>query len=144
MGSLHRSASASNEILNSWKEIAAYLDRGVRTVQRWEADLHLPVRRPSGRGRSAVIAMRGEIDAWLRACPLEKRQKHLTTDENSALFCQELLNVTRRLRTEVFRSSRELSIALQELSITVQKMTAAPSFNTQARVAHASDDHHIT
>jgi hypothetical protein len=31
--------------LNGWKEIAAYLGRSVRTVQRWEKDFGLPVRR---------------------------------------------------------------------------------------------------
>ena len=31
--------------LDSWKEIAAYLKREVRTVQRWEKNLRLPVRR---------------------------------------------------------------------------------------------------
>jgi len=30
-------------VLNSWEEIAAYLERGVRTVQRWEQELHSPV-----------------------------------------------------------------------------------------------------
>jgi hypothetical protein len=58
-----------SEILNSWKEIARYLDRGVRTVQRWERELHLPVRRPRGKRRSAVLALRREIDAWLNCCP---------------------------------------------------------------------------
>jgi hypothetical protein len=52
-------------ILNSWKEIASYLGRGVRTVQRWERDLGLPVRRPHGRKRSTVMALVREIDAWL-------------------------------------------------------------------------------
>jgi predicted DNA-binding transcriptional regulator AlpA len=56
-------------ILNSWKEIAAYIGRGVRTAQRWERDLALPVRRPRGKKRSAVIAVQSEIDAWLRRCP---------------------------------------------------------------------------
>ena len=32
-------------ILNSWKEIATYLDRGVRTLHKWERDEHLPTRR---------------------------------------------------------------------------------------------------
>lgn len=54
-------------VLNSWKEIAHYLGRGVRTVQRWERDLGLPVRRPRGRSRSAVIAIPSELDQWLRA-----------------------------------------------------------------------------
>jgi predicted DNA-binding transcriptional regulator AlpA len=59
----------NSEILNSWKEIASYLGRGVRTAQRWERELRLPVRRPRGRRRSAVIAVRKEIDAWLSSCP---------------------------------------------------------------------------
>lgn len=59
--------NSHTEILNSWKEIAVYLNRGVRTVQRWEAELGLPVRRPRQKHRSAVIAMRSEIDQWLRS-----------------------------------------------------------------------------
>lgn len=31
--------------LDSWKEIAVYLDRALRTVQRWEKDHGLPVHR---------------------------------------------------------------------------------------------------
>jgi hypothetical protein len=53
------------EILNSWKEVAGYLGRGVRTVQRWEQDLALPVRRPRGKAHSAVIALKSELDHWL-------------------------------------------------------------------------------
>jgi CheY-like chemotaxis protein len=55
----------SDSILHSWKEIARYLGCGVRTVQRWEHDLGLPVRRPRGEIRSAVIALTSELDAWL-------------------------------------------------------------------------------
>lgn len=57
-------------VLNSWKEIAAYLNRGVRTVQRWECDLHMPVHRPKGKDRSAVIAFPEELDSWLHAAPM--------------------------------------------------------------------------
>src|SRR5579864_7941705 len=71
----------SNEVLNSWKEIAAYLNRGVRTVQRWEIELGLPVRRPRGRSRSAVIALRPEMDEWIHSCPLEKREGHLSVSD---------------------------------------------------------------
>lgn len=56
----------NGEVLNSWKEIATYLGRGVRTVQRWERDLDLPVRRPRGKQRSAVIAIKEDLDLWLR------------------------------------------------------------------------------
>lgn len=65
--------TSTQNVLNSWKEIAAYLDRGVRTVQRWETDLGLPVRRPRGKNRSAVLAMRADLDEWLKACPLSVR-----------------------------------------------------------------------
>jgi hypothetical protein len=51
--------------LNSWKEIACYLGRGVRTVQRWEAELNLPVHRMGASERSPVFAFRAELDAWL-------------------------------------------------------------------------------
>jgi CheY-like chemotaxis protein len=55
-------------ILKGWKEIAKYLGVGVRTVQRWEV-LGLPVRRPSRRRRSAVVAVRADLDSWLRSAP---------------------------------------------------------------------------
>lgn len=54
-----------NQVLSSWKEIAGYVGRGVRTVQRWEKNFGFPVRRPKGEGRGAVLAFPSEIDAWL-------------------------------------------------------------------------------
>ena len=39
-------APGKKRFLNTWKEIATYMGRGVRTVQRWERELGLPVRRP--------------------------------------------------------------------------------------------------
>lgn len=52
-------------ILSGWKEIAAYLRCGVRTVQRWEA-AGLPVHRPTPYKRSHVIAHSDELDRWVR------------------------------------------------------------------------------
>ncbi|MBZ5490143.1 MAG: hypothetical protein LAO76_04335 [Acidobacteriia bacterium] len=67
---LLRAVPVHSGVLNSWKEIATYLGRGVRTVQRWEAELQLPVHRPRGKNRSAVIAFREELDQWLSRTPL--------------------------------------------------------------------------
>ncbi len=39
-------------------------------MQRYEHDLGLPVRRPRGKSRSAVIALTEDLDAWLRNAPL--------------------------------------------------------------------------
>lgn len=65
----------SNEprILHCWKEIALYLSAGVRTVQRWESEFALPVRRPRGVKRSAVLAFSSEIDEWVKALPVVAR-----------------------------------------------------------------------
>jgi Tol biopolymer transport system component len=50
--------------LDSWKEIAAYLGRGVRTVQRWEREEGLPVHRLGHDKRGSVYATREELAAW--------------------------------------------------------------------------------
>lgn len=50
--------------LESWKAIAAYLGRGVTTVQRWEREEDLPVRRHAHAARGSVFAYRSEIDEW--------------------------------------------------------------------------------
>ena len=54
---------ADADRLDSWKEIASYLRRGLRTAQRWERDAGLPVRRVAGNG-GAVYAFRAELDTW--------------------------------------------------------------------------------
>lgn len=51
--------------LDSWKEIAEYLGRDVRTVIRWEKVKKLPVRRVPGGKRRAVFAYTEEVDSWL-------------------------------------------------------------------------------
>lgn len=61
---------SDRRILNSWKEIATYLGRGVRTVQRWEAQLGLPIHRPAGKDHSAVLAFSSELDQWLDNRPV--------------------------------------------------------------------------
>jgi hypothetical protein len=60
----------SRQILNGWKEISSYINRSVRTVQRWEARLELPVYRPALKDKSAVMAFSDELDNWIsRASP---------------------------------------------------------------------------
>jgi len=61
---------AENRQLNSWSEIARYMGRGVRTVQRYEQNLALPIHRPSGKEHSSVLAFADELDEWLRNSPI--------------------------------------------------------------------------
>jgi hypothetical protein len=53
--------------LDSWKEIAEYIGRDVRTAMRWESEMGLPVRRVPGGKRRAVFGLTDEIDAWIQA-----------------------------------------------------------------------------
>ena len=53
--------------LDSWKEIAAYLGRSQKTVQRWEETQELPVHRLLHEKRGSVYAYTSELDAWREA-----------------------------------------------------------------------------
>lgn len=50
--------------LESWKAIAAYLNRDARTVMRWEKSEGLPVHRHRHLARSTVYAFPSELDTW--------------------------------------------------------------------------------
>ncbi len=90
---------SSGIVLNSWKEIASHVGRGVRTVQRWERDLGMPVRRPRAKSRSAVIAMSDEIDAWLRSSPTtELIDRH---DDDKVIRTSEPIIAFGPLRTSI-------------------------------------------
>jgi len=59
--------SPREDRLDSWKEIAAYLNRSVRTLHRWEKDEGLPVRRHQHKELGSVFAYKRELDAWIGA-----------------------------------------------------------------------------
>jgi TolB-like protein len=65
--------------LESWKEIAAYLRRGVTTVQRWEKNEGLPVRRHVHARQGSIWADTAEIDVWWA-----RRGTRLETEEAGA------------------------------------------------------------
>jgi len=50
--------------LDSWKEIAEYLQRNTTTARRWEREEGLPVHRLNHKSRSSVYAYPSEIDSW--------------------------------------------------------------------------------
>ena len=69
--------------LDSWKEIAVYLDRQVRTAQRWEKSEGLPVHRQFHVKADTVCAFKHEIDLWLQnrcrafqKTPRQERHSH--------------------------------------------------------------------
>ena len=51
--------------LDSWKEVASYMRRDVKTVQRWEKREGMPVHRHVHDRMGSVYAFRHELDAWM-------------------------------------------------------------------------------
>lgn len=131
--------TGAQELLNSWKEIAVYLNRGVRTVQRWEAEFGLPVRRPAGKRRSAVIALRSELDQWLRSCgsSLDKiKDEPLATSvvtpaggklpASGQSSIMHSMQETLALRQQLQQTRAEFAQAVSQYSLTVRRIKLPP------------------
>jgi hypothetical protein len=110
------------QFLSGWKEIANYLGKGVRTVQRYERQMGLPVRRPAGKPRGSVVATRVELDAWISASPIREAFrlpspgcKYAASAEAIKTGIQEM----RKLREQmvVLRSEWRTSVSMLRQSI---------------------------
>jgi hypothetical protein len=122
---MNQETSASSHILSGWKDIANYLGKGIRTVQRYEGELRLPVRRPAGRSRGSVVATKEEIDSWIAASPIRERSKAGVTDTGPVLSVEtmkkrieemvQLRNEMRELRVGLHDSLSVLSESLRSL-----------------------------
>jgi hypothetical protein len=92
-------AQKAASMLNSWKEIGLYLNRGVRTVQRWEHELQLPVHRVGKGRRSPVYALVPELRFWLatRGAAHSEAQLKLDRDLDSHERSRKLISQFRSL-----------------------------------------------
>ena len=106
------SAERPGERLDSWKEIAAYLNRDVTTAQRWEKREGMPVHRHVHERLGSVYAYRTELDAWAQS-------RKISTDAASERI--ETPNATgdaeQEIRPSVFSFSR-LWLAIAVLAVT--------------------------
>lgn len=115
------------KFLSGWKEIANYLGKGVRTVQRYEGEMGLPVRRPAGKSRAAVVATKAELDAWVDASPLRDTLSLSRPALDQTAFAAEIgrrVEEMRRLSTQMreLRSELKESVSdLRETVLTVQR-----------------------
>lgn len=75
-----RREGPSGQRLESWKEIAAYLGRDARTVQRWERRDGLPIHRLQHSKLGSVFAYTAELDAWREA----RDSAHLNVQSGSS------------------------------------------------------------
>ena len=70
-------SDANDTVLTCWKDIAKYLGKSVRTVQRWEQLYGLPVRRPKeAKSKSAVIARTADLKAWVESNWLDRNRQN--------------------------------------------------------------------
>jgi hypothetical protein len=89
--------------LTSWKEIAQYLGKGVRTVQRWEQLLALPIRRPVGKTKGIVLAETEEIDAWRSSSTACRRRDSSSGIDRLERMVSDLLAENSLLKGELER-----------------------------------------
>jgi hypothetical protein len=61
------SGNPPNRRLDSWKEIAVFFNKDVRTVRRWEKERNLPVHRAQGKPGGSVYAFTDELGEWLNS-----------------------------------------------------------------------------
>jgi tetratricopeptide (TPR) repeat protein len=97
--------------LDSWKEIASYLKRDVRTVQRWEKTEKLPVRRHLHEKQGTVYAFKSEIDEWSHGRQLQEDDAGIY-DEEDTVDTEEI--VLERANSEP-ESGQPISGAIRQL-----------------------------
>jgi Tol biopolymer transport system component len=97
-------ARPSEDRLDSWKEIAAYLDRDVTTVQRWEKREGMPVHRHVHDKMGSVYAFRVELDAWARGRNTRAANNGRTTLENESDAAPLVESMPPKIATSTSRS----------------------------------------
>ena len=112
-------------VLTCWKDIANYLGKGVRTVQRWEQEFGLPVRRPKGIAhKSAVIAYARDLDAWLESRWSQRTGHHGAHTAGAASNLDDLIRTAQELRNTHDNLMRETRVALAALVANCCELTS--------------------
>jgi hypothetical protein len=96
----------AERLLSSWKEIAKFLGKGVRTVQRWEREIGLPIHRPAGAERGRVLALESELRDWVESG--QKQQP--ITGETSDPRMVELMTALAAARVKIECLQREVEL----------------------------------
>jgi TolB-like protein/thioredoxin-like negative regulator of GroEL len=165
--------AAQTDRLDSWKEIAAYLNRSVRTVRRWEEDEALPVHRHMHRALGSVYAYKAEIDAWRKAAtaaaakPRPTRSiavlpfKNMSAEPDSEYFTDGLtdeviadlskvkaLRVTSRTSSMAFKTrAKDVTTVARELGVQYivegSVRRAGGRLRVTARLIDATADEHL-
>jgi TolB-like protein/cytochrome c-type biogenesis protein CcmH/NrfG len=161
---------APDDRLDSWKEIAAYLKRGVRTVRRWEHEEGLPVHRQVHRALGSVYAFKSEIESWRQAGKRRPAPSpsiavlpftNLSTDPDNEYFADGLtdevtadlskiaaLRVISRTSAMTFkRTTKDVSTIARELGVRYvlegSVRRAGDRLRVTAQLIEAATDNHL-
>ena len=113
--------SQNTSVLTSWKDIARYMGKGVRTVQRWELDFGLPIRRPQGSNKKAVLARPHDLDAWVALRCASRAQRPTRADGHTVPQISRLallnaqMETSRKLRADNLELMAQVRSQLAEL-----------------------------
>jgi len=117
---------ARPQILAGWKEIANYLRKGVRTVQRYERVLALPIHRPAGKSLAAVVAIPTELDNWVTTSPRQDSRPHrLALDTR-----------TNRLRADFLQIDSEIALTFSSIALGTSEQEKRRRMTGTARKAY--------
>jgi len=128
-------STPESRIFSSWKEIAAFLGKGVRTVQRWEATLGLPIQRPNGYGSNVVVASESDLREWLRKGGERSASRRHNSDpaENQKL--------SERLEA-LEQTHRRLESLISKLESRFEQIEHAFGVDSMPRAEFNDGDHH--
>jgi len=101
---------SGERVFTSWKEIAAFFGKGVRTVQRWERKFGLPISRPT-LAKNVVLATEMELREWIhRASTQLAADNHGNGDQEGTVeHVRELAERLKRLEEDTARLARVLA-----------------------------------
>ena len=126
------------QILTGWKEIANYLRRGVRTVQRYERELALPIHRPAGKSLAAVVALQTELDNWVSKSPrrVDSRPNRRALDTR-----------TNKLRADFLQIDSEIALTFSAIALRATNQeqkrrtirTARKAYDTITQLRESTD-----
>jgi hypothetical protein len=121
-----KNKSERPQFLSGWKEIGNYLGKGVRTVQRYERQMGLPVRRPAGKPRGSVVALIAELDGWITASPIRDAFRLRSTAAEHSSGAQAVtkgLSQLASLRDQMVMLRAELQASVAQLQHSVLEVT---------------------
>ncbi len=123
-----------NKMLSSWKEIAHFFGKGVRTVQRWEKTLDLPIRRPPGAPSNVVLARTSDLEEWMHRSAAAREAVSQQDPQVDALQ-----NAISELEVEI----RSLAgVTPQPVEASAEKSTAQPLERIQLLIATVREMQH--